>query len=159
MTLLPFRETHGYYQHGEGFKTVNSGPDLQPFDPNVPPKMPPIYAGGNGCPGTYASEFGSVSSSSFESMSATLDSSHWGANSPPMSEHNYALDNLITSYTNIPWPAAFTNATGIDVFRKQLFWAQLGPAIWVKSDIEARRAQNTWGTITWQFNECVNAAR
>ena len=158
MSLLPFRETHGYYQHGEGYKTVNSGPDLQPFDPNVPPKMPPIYAGGSGCPGTYASEFGSVSPSSFESMSPTLDPSHWGANSPPMSERNYAIDNLITSFTNIPWPAAFTNVTGTVVFQKQLFWAQLGAAIWVKSDIEARRAQNTWGTITWQFNECVERA-
>lgn len=30
-------ETHGYYQHGEGFLTVNSHPDLEAFDPLIPP--------------------------------------------------------------------------------------------------------------------------
>jgi beta-mannosidase len=154
MSLLPFKETHGYYQHGEGFKTVNSpSGNLQPFAANVPPALPPFSKGGNGCPGTYASEFGAVAISSFESMAPTLDPTNWGLHAPPMSQRNYAVDNFVTAYTNIAWPQAFDNVTGAAPFKKQLYWAMLAQAIWVKSDIEARRAQNTWGTITWQFNE------
>ena len=51
-------ETHGYYQHGEGFVTVNSNAALQPFDANLPPSLDPPFKLGTTCPGTYASEFG-----------------------------------------------------------------------------------------------------
>ena len=65
-------ETHGYYQHGEGFQTVNSKPALSPFSPNVPPALDRTYKLGTDCPGTYASEFGASAWSSFESVSPTL---------------------------------------------------------------------------------------
>lgn len=46
-------ETHGYYQHGEGFKTVNSGSgNLEPFSLNVPPQMAAPSLTGPACPGT-----------------------------------------------------------------------------------------------------------
>lgn len=61
-------ETHGYYQHGEGFITVNSKAPLSPFSPNVPPKLDRSYKLGTDCPGTYASEFGASAWSSFESV-------------------------------------------------------------------------------------------
>ena len=153
MSLQPFHETHGYYQHGEGFKTVNSGATLQSFSPNVPPSMPAPFLGGPQCPGTFASEFGAVAMSSFESMSPTLAAEHWGLHAPPMTERNYAADNFLTSYTNIAWPEAFDNQTGAAVFQKQLYYAMLGQALFVKSDIEGRRGQNSWGVITWQFGE------
>jgi hypothetical protein len=44
-TLLQM-ETHGYYQHGEGYQTVNSKPDLLPFAANVPPVLDRACAGG-----------------------------------------------------------------------------------------------------------------
>ena len=47
-------ETHGPYQHGEGFKTVNSGAALQLFDANTPPKATQT-ALGPGQQGTFAS--------------------------------------------------------------------------------------------------------
>ena len=74
---LPY-ETHGYYQHGEGYKTRNSGAALQPFDANQPPTMPPPALTGAACPGTYASEFGAVAYSSWESMNPTLAPADWG---------------------------------------------------------------------------------
>ena len=40
-------ETHGYYQHGEGFLTVNSHADLEPFSPNVPPVRSPLEGWGS----------------------------------------------------------------------------------------------------------------
>ncbi len=69
-----------------------------------------------------------------------------------MSERNYAADNFITAFSNAQWPQAFDNVTGITSFQRQLYWQMLGQALWVKSDIEGRRAQNTWGTITWQVS-------
>ena len=82
---LPY-ETHGYNQHGEGFKTVNSGASLQPFSPNVPPSMPTGALTGAACPGTYASEFGGVAVSSFESLAPTLNPGDWGLHTVPMAQ-------------------------------------------------------------------------
>ena len=146
-------ETHGYYQHGEGFKTVNSGADLQPFSPNLPPALDPAYDLGTGCPGTFASEFGASAWSSFESVSPTLDPAHWSAHADVMYERNYALDNFVTTYFGVPWPAYFTNST----LQAQLYLALIAQGLLVKSDISTRRARNSFGTVTWQLNECVCA--
>jgi hypothetical protein len=51
-------ETHGPYQHGSGFKTVNApNPALQPFPANVPPSASNESVGVS-YPGHFASEFG-----------------------------------------------------------------------------------------------------
>jgi len=149
---LPY-ETHGYYQHGEGWKSVNSGGGLEPFDPNQPPGMPGAALTGTGCPGTYASEFGAVAISSWESMNPTLAPADWGLHNAAMSQRNYAVDNFVTAFANTPWPAGFDGVSGKAPFQKFLYFAMLGQALWVKSDIEARRAANSWGCVTWQFNE------
>jgi len=84
-------ETHGYYQHGEGFATGNSQASLQPFSPNLPPALDPTFELGAACPGTFASEFGASAWSSFESVSPTLAEADWNAHADPMYERNYAL--------------------------------------------------------------------
>ena len=85
----------GPYIDGSGFPCVNGGSGLAPFDPNIPitvstaptgvcerdsaPTLTPSRVGlGLGLPNVYASEFGVSVFSSFESMSPTLDPSHWG---------------------------------------------------------------------------------
>jgi beta-mannosidase len=146
---LPY-ETHGYYQHGEGYSTVNSNGRLSPFDPNQPPAMPQAALTGPACPGTYASEFGAVAISSWESMMPTLAPTSWGLHNAAMAQRNYAVDNFITAFANSPWPGSFDNVTGQATFQKQLYWQMLAQALWIKSDIEGRRAQNAWGTVTWQ---------
>jgi hypothetical protein len=51
-------ETHGPYQHGSGFKTVNApDPALQPFPANTPPAASNQSIGVS-FPGHFASEFG-----------------------------------------------------------------------------------------------------
>jgi len=42
---------------------------------------------------------------------------------------------------------------GAASFQAQLFFAQLGQALLVKTVIEQRRAENAWGTVLWQLNE------
>ena len=143
-------ETHGYYQHGEGFLTVNSGASLQPFPANVPPVLdPPFITGPNTCPGTYASEFGASAWSSFESVSPTIDPSHWNTHADPMFERNYALDNFITAYFNVEWPAGIVALS----LKAQLYLALVAQGLLVKSDISTRRARNSFGTVTWQWGE------
>ena len=83
-------ETHGPYQHGEGFPTVNSGGSLGLFNANLPPGLGPSVATGPSWWGTYASEFGGSVFSSFESMAPTLAPAHWGLHADPMYERNYA---------------------------------------------------------------------
>ena len=51
-------ETHGPYQHGSGFKTVNAlDPALKPFPANLPPSASNASIGA-AFPGHFASEFG-----------------------------------------------------------------------------------------------------
>ena len=76
-------ETHGPYQHGEGFKTVNSGAALQPFGANVPPAVTREAGYGPGQQGTFASEFGCSVFSSAESMAPTLAQADWSPHSAP----------------------------------------------------------------------------
>lgn len=75
-----------------------------------------------------------------------------------MSERNYAQDNFVTAIANTPWPSGFDGVIGEAAFKQQLYFAMVSGAVWVKSDIEARRAQNSWGCITWQFGEIVRGA-
>lgn len=69
--------TQGPYQHGGGFPAVNGNTAISLFGANIPISISPARTGpqfGN----VFASEFGSVVMSSFESMSPTLKPEHWG---------------------------------------------------------------------------------
>lgn len=145
------QETHGGYQQGDGWKTVNSHGGSEVFSPNVPPMLDPPWRMGLSCPGTYASEFGGSSMSSFESMSPTLAPQDWGLHTPPMRQRNYASDNFIVAYfgRNI----VDINATGALALQAQLYLATLGTALEMSSDIQVRRSRNSFGMLTWQLNE------
>ena len=66
--------------------------------------MPPSYAGYASQPlgpthkGYFHSEFGPTSFSSFESMSATLSPSNWGAHAPAMYWRSYSQDSIVATY-------------------------------------------------------------
>lgn len=146
-------ETHGAYQHGEGFSTKNSGSELDPFDLAQPPSMgSSVGTTGAECPGTYASEFGGVAICSFESLTPTLSPDHWALHAAPMRQRNYAVDNFVTAVANSSWPESF-NISGAPELQAKLYFAQLSQALLLKSMIEGRRSYNAWGTIIWQLNE------
>jgi beta-mannosidase len=143
-------ETHGPYQHGEGFTTVNSHSSLDLFNPNIPPTLGPSVPTGPSWWGTYASEFGCSCMSSFESMSPTLAPGAWGLHAPPMSERNYAADNeLVVYFEN----TTVRTAIGEQPFKAQLYQAVLGQALEMKGDITHRRSINSFGTVIWQLGE------
>jgi len=75
----PKFETHGPYEHGSGFPSVNGASPLIPFLPNVPISVHNNKEEITGIAHTnvFASEFGCVVMSSFESMSPTIDAKHW----------------------------------------------------------------------------------
>ena len=146
-------ETHGPYQHGEGFQTKNSYALLNPFDLAQPPPMgSSVGTTGAECPGTYASEFGGVAMCSFESLTPTLAPDHWALHADPMRQRNYAVDNFVTAVANSSWPASF-NTSGAAPLQAKLYFALLSQALLLKSMVEGRRSYNAWGTLIWQLNE------
>lgn len=169
----PRFETHGPYQHGTGFPAVNGGggSKVVPFDPNIPIDLK-NYEGketGISHANIFASEFGCVVMSSFESMSPTLAPAHWslhGGEAPdtctgefwanctggnPMAERNYPCDSVIDAYFNTD--ASYYSAVGESAFKRQLYHCMLAQALEMKSNIETRKAQNQIGHIIWQLNE------
>ena len=154
-TLLA-TESHGGYQHGDGWKTINSDGSPGLFPPNTPPALDPAYALGTACPGNFASEFGGSSMSSFESFAGTLAPEHWGLQTPPMYQRNYAAANFVSVYFG---SSVDPNATGALAFQAQLFLATLGTALEMKGDIEQRRGRNSFGLLEWQLNEVVSRAQ
>jgi beta-mannosidase len=85
---------------------------------------------------------------------APADTCHGGFSSKcqggnTMSQRNYACDNIIVSY----FGEQDFEAVGELAFKKQLWQCMVGQALLIKSDIEARRAQNQFGIIVWQLNE------
>eukprot|EP00456_Euglypha_rotunda_P077630 TRINITY_DN7344_c1_g2_i2.p1 TRINITY_DN7344_c1_g2~~TRINITY_DN7344_c1_g2_i2.p1 ORF type:complete len:294 (+),score=17.77 TRINITY_DN7344_c1_g2_i2:431-1312(+) len=88
--------------------------------------------------------------SSFESMSATLDSSDWALHAVPMVQRNYACDNVIETYFGTQ---TFTPSGDKATFMKDMYLCMLGQALEMKSNIENRRSTNTFGDLIWQLNE------
>jgi len=164
-------ETHGPYQHGNGFPAVNGGGSLKLFDAGLPISVRPAGTGLN-YSNTFASEFGCVSVSSFESMSPLLKPEHWGlhAGQPDdkcsggfsatcsgpnvMAQRNYPMDNLLDVYWGKQAGAPATlNVTGEATFKKQIWQSMISGALNIKSNIEQRRQTNQFGVIVWQFGE------
>lgn len=63
-----------------------------------------------------------------------------------------AQDNFVVAVANLSWPADFLGI-GEAELKGKVYFAMLSQALFIKSDVEARRSQNSWGCITWQFNE------
>jgi hypothetical protein len=147
-------ETHGPYQHGAGFKTVNGKADLNPFPANIPPALiltdPSDF--GPTQRGTFASEFGASVWSSFESMAPTLASTDWSAHAAAMFERNYPTDNFVSVYFGDEARAGLDETSALSL-QKACYFQMIGQMLQQKGDIETRRSANAMGTITWQLNE------
>ncbi|CAJ1426374.1 unnamed protein product, partial [Effrenium voratum] len=163
-------ETHGYYQHGTGFPSVNGWAKMWGFNANLPIKVS-AEATGLERRNVFGSEFGAVVMSSFESMAPTLHEAHWGLHAGQvsdtcnetgfantckgpnvMAQRNYPCDSLINAYFGLH-PDSYFNQTGEAIFKRQLFQCMLAQALILKSDIETRRSQNQFGALVWQLNE------
>jgi beta-mannosidase len=164
-------EFHGPYTHGYSaqFPMVNGQNDV--VHVNLPPQLAaPLAPGQQGTAvcGRFTSEFGASVFSSFESMAPTLPEKNWalwGGEAPcdcpgspwgrpciggnPMAQRNYPGDSFILAFFG---PSDF-NTTGVAPFQKSLFLNMAAQALEKKGDIEVRRSQNHWGSITWQLNE------
>ena len=179
-TLLPQTksgsiETHGPYQHEarhENFRTVNEG-GFSNATNAIPPSVKEAPTGISQH-SVFASEFGGVVMTSFESIKGTLDSSHWAmfAGQPSgacrttgdqrhtcdsdnvMQTRNYGCQSMLSKmfgYKAVTQQAL--NTTGEAEFKKSLYLCMLAQALDMKSDVESRRSQNQFGVILWQLNE------
>eukprot|EP00934_Nitzschia_sp_Nitz4_P001125 Nitzschia sp. Nitz4//scaffold123_size70294//55400//58169//NITZ4_005933-RA/size70294-augustus-gene-0.65-mRNA-1//-1//CDS//3329534500//1125//frame0 len=163
-------ESHGPYMRSfsRTFPGVNGMDVGFPYD-NLPPKLSPVSTG---CeyPNTFISEFGSSVMSSFESMVETLSPKNWGLHAsgrPNNCTHGFGNENIcvgdnVLAERNYPCDthilAYFGNASSLDLNGKEAFQAQLyhcmmAQALWMKGEIEERRATNSYGILVWQLNE------
>jgi hypothetical protein len=155
-------EMHGPYLGGSGFVTDEKGagytashPEhavpIKLFEPATPPTFS-VSRTGVARPGTFNSEFGAVAMSSFESLSATLKPEHWSLHSDAFKERNWPADGIIASFFGNRSRDALSDV-GAQALQRQAYQSMLGQALWVKSDVEAARATNTWGKLAWQLND------
>ena len=173
--LLTLHHSVGALQ-GTGWPAVNGDPNLQLFDANMPPELPPTYLIGPAFPGYLVSEFGCVSTSSFESLSPTLAPSHWSlhggvpsdvcvgdffrnCSSPAtgqpgnaLAQRNYPMDSIIASFFGKAELPSLDAVSAVPL-QRQVFLAMLGAALQIKSHIEYLRAAPSWGALFWQMNE------
>ena len=174
-STAPVIETHGPYQHTSRglFPTINAGPFM-----NGTYTLPPVFKAaptGTSVKNVFASEFGGVTMTSFESIAPTLDSAHWAMHGAMaagtctdgigqyanyctgdnvMQQRNYGCDSVMLKFfgwSNIA--EARMNVSSADLFRSQLYLCMLAQALDLKSNIEERRSTNEYGTIIWQLNE------
>jgi hypothetical protein len=113
--------------------------------------------------------------SSFESMSATLPREAWsihgnhgGTTTPTtcqqdynqvyvcngtnaMTERNYACDNHIAAFFGVSQNSI--DEIGSQSFQRQLYLCLVSQTLWMKSQIETMRSQNSFGLLMWQLNE------
>lgn len=145
---------------------MNGDSNIDLFNANIPINVN-TYPTGLTYQNVFASEFGCVSMSSFESMAPTLAKEHWAlhagqpADSCPngfekvctgdnvMAQRNYPCDNIIQVY----FGAMDLNVTGEYYFKKALWQCMIGQALNIKSNIETRRSGNQFGTLVWQYGE------
>ena len=120
---------------------------------------------------TFTSEFGAVTWSSFESLSATFAPQHWSLHggSPPdnctygflggnqcngsnvVAQRNYPCDSIVVVYFG--GGREQLDAVGKEALQRQLFHCLIGSALILKGYVEQHRASNTFGLMVWQLNE------
>jgi len=106
-------ETHGPYQHGNGWSPAANNGDFDATRNGIPTYISESETGLS-YPSVFGSEFGCVVMSSFESMSPLLKPEHWGLHggepdkrckapgpcdgTNAMAERNYDCDPIIARY-------------------------------------------------------------
>ena len=104
--------------------------------------------------GFFKSEFGCVSMSSFESLSAQLPGpEQWGIHAPSMFFRSWPVDCVLTAFFGEPQDGVGWNATGEAAFKKQLYLSQLGQALVQVRQIQEWRGNNVFGILFWMYNE------
>ena len=164
-------EVHGPYQHGfsKSYPSVNGHDDGRNYTIDTPPTLKVDKDIGPSFPNRFVSEFGISSFSSFESMSSTISSWHWGihgAYTPNncsiydqnvnicqgeniLAERNYACDSHIDAF----FGSIDDQEVSEHYFKAQLFHCMLATALWLKAQIEILRSTNSFGALIWQLNE------
>jgi hypothetical protein len=164
-------ETHGPYMRAYSYKfPAQNGLDVGFPYTNTPPSLYEVNVG-VAFPNEFSSEFGSSVMSSFESMTGTISPPHWslhGGTDPDtcthdhgnnnkcngtnvLAERNYPCDSHIRAYFGLEEDDL--SEAGEYAFQKQLYMCLMSQTLWMKGEIETRRAKNMFGMLIWQLNE------
>ena len=132
-----------------------------PIETNGEANIPTIAPanGGTGQEGWYKSEFGCNTWPSFESISTQLPQDQWSMSSFGASRRNWNVANLIGTFFGAD-AAKRMAEYGEVAFKRQLYQSMLSQVLYMKTEIEAWRSSNIWGSTFWMYNEiwCVRAS-
>ena len=92
----------------------------------------------------------SFNPNSFESMSAEMPSDQWSMSSPGAANRDWNASNVITSFFGKDAAVAM-GRYGEGAFKTQLYQSMIGQALFLKTEIEAWRSQNLWGSTIWML--------
>ena len=146
----PFtQEAHGPYTAFMGMNMADTVMPLHHAAEISPPTLVPANLGA-GEEGWYRSEFGCVAWSSFESMSAEMPSTEWSMLSAGAKNRNWNPSNVIATFFGA-WSADAMLDSGEAAFKRQLYQSMIGQALFLKTEIEAWRSQNVWGTTFCEY--------
>lgn len=120
------------------------------------PTLVPAHVG-QGEEGWYRSEFGCVAWSSFESMSGEMPPDQWGMLTPGAKNRNWNPGNVISKFFGLGAELAM-GESGEAPFKRQLYQSMVGQLLFLKTEIEAWRSQNVWGSTFWMYNEICTCA-
>ena len=124
---------------------------VEPGEGGAVPVAAPARTG-PGSEGWYKSEFGCTVWPSFESISVQLPPDQWSMSSPAASRRNWNVANVIGPFFG-PNATSAMAAHGEAAFKRQLYQSMISQVLFMKTEIEAWRSQNLWGSTFWMYNE------
>eukprot|EP01046_Picozoa_sp_COSAG06_P036851 COSAG06_NODE_4105_length_4571_cov_3.031977_2_plen_290_part_00 len=100
--------------------------------------------------GWFRSEFGVVSWPSFESIAVQMPRDQWSLLSQSAKNRNWSPANVIFRFFGAAAAAAMTES-GEQPFKRQLYQSMIGQALFLKTEVEAWRSQNLFGSLVWMY--------
>merc|ERR1719230_691332 len=81
-----------------------------------------------------------------------MSSDQWSMNGTVGQNRNWNPANVISTFFGEDAVLGM-NQTGEVAFKRQLYQSMIGQMLFLKTEIEAWRSQNVWGTTIWMYNE------
>jgi hypothetical protein len=117
---------------------------------NTPTASPALT--GPGAEGWYKSEFGCTVWPSFESIATQLPEKQWSMSSPSAAQRSWNVANVIGPFFGNNATARLAEY-GEVAFKRQLYQSMISQVLFLKTEMEAWRSSNIWGSTFWMYNE------
>ena len=98
----------------------------------------------------YKSEFGCTVWPSFESIATQLPEKQWSMASPSAAQRSWNVANVIEPFFGANATARLAEY-GEVAFKRQLYQSMISQMLFLKTEMEAWRSSNIWGSTFWMY--------